>query len=114
MASNAAMGMHTSGGTGCKRGGIAETDTDNGEAEVSEIIERAAKALENLDSSDFHERQTKDYTEMARAVLMAIREPSDEIITAGLDKAGIDGEVYHLEDFRLFVTGMIDVAVQEG
>ena len=55
-----------------------------------------------------------DYDAMARAVLMAIREPSDEIITAGLDKAGIDGEVYHLEDFRLFVTGMIDVAVQEG
>ena len=82
MASNAAMGMHTSGGTGCKRGGIAETDTDNGEAEVSEIIERAAKALENLDSSDFHERQTKDYTEMARAVLKAIREPSGGMILA--------------------------------
>lgn len=34
MASNAAMELHTSGGTGCERRGVAETDTDNGKAEV--------------------------------------------------------------------------------
>lgn len=44
---------------------------------TSSPLDRAAQALENLDSSDFHERQTKDYTEMARAVLMAVREPSE-------------------------------------
>lgn len=49
---------------------------------TSSPLDRAAQALENLDSSDFHERQTKDYTEMARAVLKAIREPSGGMILA--------------------------------
>jgi len=49
---------------------------------ASSPLDRAAQALENLDSSDFHERQTKDYTEMARAVLMAVREPSGGMILA--------------------------------
>ena len=48
-----------------------------------DIIERAAKALEALDVSIPQEKRMNDYDEMARAVLVAIREPNEKMVVQG-------------------------------
>ena len=50
-----------------------------------DIIERAARALEDSDVTDPHERRMNDYDAMARAVLMAIREPNEAMVEKGAD-----------------------------
>lgn len=72
-------------------------------------LERAAIALENLDSSDFHERQNKDYTEMARTVLMAIREPSETMIESGVDYRTVKPEARAKDCWQ----AMIDAALNQ-
>lgn len=46
-------------------------------------LESAARAIEMADSSDWHEKQNKDYEYIARAGLTAVREPSKAMIDAG-------------------------------
>lgn len=46
-------------------------------------MERACHALEIADSSDWHDRQSKDYPAMVCAVLTALREPSEAMLNEG-------------------------------
>lgn len=87
MASNAAMGMHTSGGTGSQGGRTTETDTDNGKAEVMDPLERASRAILDVASVD-RDGFIENGREIACAVLIAIREPSEFMLEGfGIDKA---------------------------
>ena len=79
---------------------------------MMDLIERAASALENLDSSDYFERQCKDYPEMVRAVLMAVREPSEEMKKNGAEEGGFD--VYRNQDNTEAIwKAMIDAALNQ-
>jgi hypothetical protein len=77
-------------------------------------IKRAARAIANIE--DFgNDRFWQNYQDSARAVLMAIREPSKEIIEAGvkaLSDSGVD-DVRHGDALACW-QAMIDAALEES
>jgi hypothetical protein len=50
---------------------------------MSDLLRRAADAIRLLDPCDFFEAESKDYVGMVRAVLTAIREPSEAMAHEG-------------------------------
>lgn len=68
-------------------------------------LERAAHALRIADSCDFFEAENKDYPAMVRAVLLAIREPSEGMRDAGGRALGDYDDIWQ---------AMIDAALEEG
>lgn len=91
-------------------------------------IERAARALarEHWDVQDLHggtnksssqwvDERWRDYLPNARAVIAAIRDPSDEMIADGKDRMNVDPELGHHEATPESIwSTMIDALLEEG
>lgn len=85
-------------------------------------LERAALAIRQADNAGYHDAENKDYRAMARAVLQAIREPSEamtpeEGVFAGFshDSDGVEDNNYITsEEARYAWQAMIDAALEEG
>lgn len=76
------------------------------------IIERAARALSVADG--LGEAHWQSYTETARAVLTAIREPSEAMIEAGLAECSADWRESVCREFLPDIwKAMIDAALAE-
>ena len=71
-------------------------------------LERAARALAEVDPQGRGTQYWRDYVPDARAVLTAIRDPSE-----GMADAGSKAAAYHGEDGRPVWQAMIDAALSE-
>lgn len=90
---------------------------------VTGLIERAARALYQSAPHDFDPNQMvqaatwPDLVEQARAVLQAIREPSEKMVAAGSFAGAFDipdGRYSASEEAQKVWEAMIDTALEEG
>lgn len=81
---------------------------------TTQALERAARALAACEQSDYEFGDMADhYTKMARAVLMAVREPDEAMSTAGFHSLPGVGDPER-EDSNAIWTAMIDAILGEG
>jgi hypothetical protein len=86
-----------------------------------DVIEKAARALclhgkvpglwTDAEREDYFVKNRASYEGEVRAVLLAIREPSEAMVAAGTEDSGIDG---YVNDFHPIVPwqAMIDAALE--